>query len=292
MNSLTGILFALGALVGWGFGDFSIQRTARAVGRVRALFYIGAFGAIVLLPFVWNQIPAVLSDVSHWPLLIFIGILIVVTALLDFQGLKLGKLSVIMPIEGIELVVTALLAGMIIHERGSWTVYGLMLIVILGLAFMSIESIDELRHAKWERGVAYALAGAIGLGISNFTIGLASREISPLFTIWLTNVACMFGSAAIMLMRRRHFAHIRNDFKLHFGAIVSQCFFDNAAWLCFAYAVTYIPIGIATAMSEGYLALGTLLGVVVNREKLHRHQYFGIAMTLAGVISLAYLTGR
>ncbi len=289
MSQTTGILFALGALIGWAFGDFSIQRTTRAVGRVRALFYIGALGAIGLLPFVWNEIPSVFYDFKLWPLLAFVSLLVFVTALFNFQGMKIGKLSVVMPINGIELIVTVLLAFLIAHEHYRTVVYGHMLIIAVGLVLVSTHSFHKIKRLKWEKGVAYAMAGAIGLGLSNFAIGFTSRELSPLFTIWLTHSACTLGCVIIML-KRKHFSKIRADFQNHFNIIIAQSFLDNLAWISFGYAATLIPIGIATTISEGYLALGALLGVIVNRERLHKHQYIGIAVTLLGVFALAYLT--
>lgn len=284
-----GILFALGALVGWALGDFSIQRAVRAVGSVRSLFYIGAVGAIGILPFVWTEIIPAFSDTNNWLLIIFACVLVAATALLVFQGLKIGKLSVVLPINGIELVIAVLLAVAAGHERYSLVIYGHMLIVVTGLALTSIRSLNLIKQIKWEKGVAIALAGAVGLGVSNFTIGIASREFSPLLTIWLTHTACAIITLAIML-NRSHLSCIRNDFKRHFNVIIAQSFLDNLAWISFAYATTIIPIGIATTISEGYLALGTLLGIIVNRERLRWHQYAGIALTLIGVIALSYLT--
>ncbi|MFA5186118.1 MAG: DMT family transporter [Patescibacteria group bacterium] len=289
MTSTTGILFALGALIGWALGDFSIQRAVRAVGNVRALFYIGALGAIGILPFVWNEIVPALSDIANWPLIGFACVLVAVTALVNFQGLKLGKLSVVLPMNGIELVIAVLLAVAAGHESYSFVIYGHMLIVATGLVLTSVRSLNLIKKIKWEKGVAIALAGAVGLGISNFTIGITSIEFSPLLTIWLTHTACAICTLFIML-KRSHLSCIRNDFKRHFNVIMAQSFLDNLAWISFAYATTIIPIGIATTISEGYLALGTLLGIIVNRERLRWHQYAGIALTLIGVIALSYLT--
>lgn len=60
-----GIIFALGALLSWGFGDFFIQKTVRAVGDLKTLFLIDAIGALVLLPFIWGELPITLSNPSH-----------------------------------------------------------------------------------------------------------------------------------------------------------------------------------------------------------------------------------
>jgi drug/metabolite transporter (DMT)-like permease len=146
-------------------------------------------------------------------------------------------------------------------------VFGHMALVALGLVLTSIRSFADLKRLKWERGVAYAIAGAVGLGVTNFVVGFASREFSPLFIVWLTNLACALGSILIIL-KRSHLTCFRNDFRRHFNIIVAQCFLDSFAWTCFAYAAVLIPIGIATTVSEGYLALGALLGVLINRERL------------------------
>jgi drug/metabolite transporter (DMT)-like permease len=60
------------------------------------------------------------------------------------------------------------------------------------------------------------------------------------------------------------------------------------AWVSFAKATTFIPIAIATTISESYIALAVLLGLFVNREKLRTHQILGITLATFGVIILAY----
>ena len=51
-----GVLLAFGALIGWGFGDFLIQRSTRAVGIWKTLFSIGVGGTLLLTPFVFPSI--------------------------------------------------------------------------------------------------------------------------------------------------------------------------------------------------------------------------------------------
>jgi len=46
----TGIIFAFGAMLFWGFGDFLIQRTTRKIGDIETLAFISIFGSIGLLP--------------------------------------------------------------------------------------------------------------------------------------------------------------------------------------------------------------------------------------------------
>lgn len=290
MSHPVGILFALGAMFGWALGDFSIQRATRAVGTVRALFYISVLGGVGLLPFIWNEFVPSFHDFSGLPILVLAGLLLSFTALANFEGLKKGKLSVVLPMNGIELIVTVGLAVGLGHERYPNAVYGLIFLVFLGLALTTMLSVKNLKKIAWEKGAFWALMGAFGLGASNYTIGLSSRAYSPLFTIWFTSIIIAIFAAFIML-KRGTFARVRQDFKNHFPIIATQSFLDNLAWISYAFATVSIPIGIATTISEGYLALGTLLGVVINKEKLKKHQYFGITVTISGVLALGWLTG-
>jgi drug/metabolite transporter (DMT)-like permease len=283
-----GVLFAFGALLGWAFGDFSIQRAVRAVGNVRALFYIGILGSVALLPFSWNGIVPAFRDVTNYPLIIFACALVLATALANFQGLKLGKLSVVMPINGLELVAAVGLAMLIAHERYTASTYASIILVVAGLMLTTVTSFRNIKLMRWEKGVAWAIVGAIGLGTSNFTLGLASRTFSPIFTVWLTHTAVAIGTAIIMF-RRGSFACVRNDLKRHFSVITAQSLLDNLAWISYGYAAALIPIGIATTISEGYLVVATLLGVAVNKERLKKHQVLGIAITISGILVLSWV---
>lgn len=61
MTTTVGIGLAFVAMLCWGIGDFWIQKSARKVGDVEALFFITAFGALTLSPFAYKNIPAFLN---------------------------------------------------------------------------------------------------------------------------------------------------------------------------------------------------------------------------------------
>jgi len=66
-----GILMILLAIIGWGLGDFFIQKCARKYGDWEPLFAITLFGAIVLFPFVYKDIPAIFSFSSSFWILVY-----------------------------------------------------------------------------------------------------------------------------------------------------------------------------------------------------------------------------
>ncbi|MDZ4230023.1 MAG: EamA family transporter, partial [Candidatus Veblenbacteria bacterium] len=114
---MLGILAALGALLSWGFGDFSIQRATRAFGDVRTLIFIGLAGIIGLFPFVYDEIVPLLADRGRMLLLVVTGLVVFVAAILDFEALKQGKIAVIEPVLAFELPVAVALSTVFLSEQ-------------------------------------------------------------------------------------------------------------------------------------------------------------------------------
>jgi len=281
-----GVLFAFGALFGWAVGDFLIQRTVRATSIIKSLFYIGFVGAIGILPFVINDIRTILPDPANWPLLFILAAIVILAALANFQGLKQGKLSVVLPLNGVELPVTIVLSWWLGHERLGWHYYGLMGVVAIGIALTLISSFGHLKKIRLEKGVFYALLGAVGLGATSFVVGFMSQSMTPLFTIWFSHTSAALV-CLIILMRQKELKNTVSQIWRHPHIIFWQSFLDNASWIFFAFASTFIPISVATTISECYIAVGAVLGLLINKERLKGHQYLGAAISFLGVILLS-----
>lgn len=286
-----GVLFALGALVCWTFGDFFIQRGTRTVGNWKTLFYIGALGSIVLLPFVAREIGATLSNPSNAAILLLLVIVTLFTALFEFEALKRGKIAVVEPVMSLELPITIGLSLALWGERLSATQGILSLVVFIGIMLAVTIHHSHLHYHKriFEKGFILAGIGAVGMALVNFLTGVGSQTTSPLFTIWFLHstlaIICLF-----YFLYRGETKSILADIRRYPKTIVALSIFDNLAWISFAYAVRYIPISIATTVSESYIALAVLLGIFVNREKLKPHQFVGIALAIGGVILLSAIT--
>jgi len=63
--------------------------------------------------------------------------------------------------------------------------------------------------------------------------------------------------------------------------------FDNSAWLAFGFSMALAPISIAVAISESYIIIAVLLGFIINKEKLHKHQIIGLIFAIISAIYLA-----
>lgn len=286
-----GIVFALASLFSWGFGDFFIQKSSRALSIWKTLFFISFAGGVVLFPFVWREIGLFLFD-GRTALLFFIATVVTTfAALFDFEALKEGKIAIVEPIFGLELLVTLGLSIGVWGEILSGKQVIIIALIFIGIMSAATIHYSHLRYHRriFERGVVCAGLAAIGMGLVNFLLGVLSQMTSPLFSIWVTHsliaLICFF-----YLLLRGEFSNIINDFQQHARIILSMSLFDNAAWIFYAFAVRHIPISIAITLSESYIALAVLLGFFVNRERLRAHQIIGVVVTVIGIIALSSIT--
>ncbi len=289
MFNYWGILFAFIALISWGFGDFFIQKSTRVVGSWKSLFFIGIVGLVGLFPFVKQDL--MFLDGGDFLLLGLLGLVVVFAALFDFEALRRGKISIVEPVIGLELPITVGLSVVLANESLSILQFLLIGVVFLGIVLAVIEHKGHVKYNKiiFERGVILAGVGSMGMALTNFLVGVSSQDISPIVTIWFSHslLAIICGG---FIFLKGEFGSIVSGFKANPRIIIGQSVLDNVAWLSFAVSTTYIPIAIATTISESYIALAVLLGLFVGHERLKTHQVAGVFIAMTGVVILSYFS--
>lgn len=281
-----GILFAIGALVCWGVGDFLIQRSTRRFGDGIALFFISTIAAFALLPFVWSDIPAMFTVSRTGIILWGASLLILAAALLDFEALRVGKISVVEPIYSFEIAVTASLGAWFLGEHPTTQQIVLIAVLTVGIFMVGLRRMRASGIFKLERGVLLAVAATVLMGAVNFAFGVGARETSPLIINWFTSAFVSVVMAGF-LTGFGEWHHIRRQWRMNKPLILSVGLIDNMAWIFFSYSMVVIPVAIATGISESYIVLASLLGLWLNRERLVRHQFVGLVVAVGAAVALA-----
>lgn len=288
-----GIVFALIALVAWAFDDFFIGRSTKKLGDAGALFCLSVFGAIVLFPFAYQT----LGDARLWSpsqgfLWILCGIVVVtlIAALADFEALRIGKLSTIDPLYALEVPLTLLLSYLVIRETLGATQLYLVACIVCGMILVAVKSFKGLKNVRWERGVRMALVSILFMSGVNFLSGYGGRITTPVFANWFSYMGLAVCTGTYLLVTgkmRPVLQAIRANPKL----VLALSIADVIAWSSFIKSASLIPIGLATAISEAYIAFAVLLGIYANKEKVHKHQVIGICIVVAAVLTLS-ITSR
>lgn len=286
MEITLGVVLALTALIGWGGGDFLIQRTTRLVGSAKALFFIGVVAFVGLTPFVIDDLP--LLSLTDLLLLCVVSLVVMIGAAFDFEALRKGKMAIVEPVVGLELPMAVALSVVFVGDHLSPLEWLFMVFIFLGTLLVVTRSVKHLSTHLLEKGVWLAFLAAIGTALTSVMIGVASKEISPLVSVWFSHGALALVSGFAILVSGG-FKTILRDIRKHPITIGAQSILDNAAWITFAFATTYIPISVATAISGGYVAFAVMLGIFINKEKIRHHQLAGIVAVSIGIVVLSYL---
>ncbi len=284
-----GILAALAALVFWGFGDFLIAKSTRKFGVWETLFVITIIGTLMLTPFVYNDITQLLSFGNNsFFLMLGVSVVLLVAALFDFEALKKGKIAVVEPVMAFEVPISAILAFVVINEVLDFISALLIAVLMAGLVMVSLRSIHFSKKVWLEKGVVLALLGALFMGTSNFLVGFASRITNPLLANWFIDVFLAVVSL-FYLIRNKRFDNLMKDIVESPRLILTVSIFDNLAWISFAIAASLVPVAIAVGISESYIALSALLGILINKEKLLLHQKTGLVVAITSAVAIAFL---
>ncbi|MFH0779927.1 MAG: DMT family transporter [Parcubacteria group bacterium] len=290
MTVSLGIGLAFLAMLFWGFGDFLIQKSARKVGDWETLFFITFFGAIVLAPFVWKDLPDLLNG-DHKALLVILvaSVSLLIAAIIDFEALKKGKLSIVEPIWSLEVPLAAFLAFFLISEKISF--YQIIFIAILLICLMMVSFRERSLKISFflEKGAILAVLGAILMGSANFFMGWGGRASDPLMVNFCADIFMMVASI-IYIAAQRKVNCLFCDLKANYKFLLPMALLDNGAWIAFVLAMTLAPIAVATALSESYIIIAVLLGLFINKEKLQFHQKIGLVGAVVAAIILSMIT--
>ncbi|MDD5163817.1 MAG: DMT family transporter [Candidatus ainarchaeum sp.] len=283
-----GILFAFGAMLCWGFGDFFIQRSTRKFGDIESLAFIGLIGSFGLLPFVIQDLPLLFS-IPNLAMLGMIGLITFAFAITDLEALKKGKLSVVDVVLGLELPITIVFGFMFFRETLSVLQLIIILLIFAGIVLISLRSLSKQNPFKGlEKGVFLAFLAAIGMSVVNFLTAVGSKQVSPLLAVWFPWVIFTIISIAL-IWRREGLPKFFENAKKFSAVILAMGICDTLAWLFFAFAVLENELAIAVAITESYVVLALFLGVWLNKEKIFLHQYAGAAIALCATIALGFI---
>jgi len=270
------ILLAFGAMVGWGIGDFLIQKTVKKIGAAETLFWTTVFSSIILIPFVWRDLQ--LLTMASLPGLFILGIIGFLSGVIHFKALKIGKLAVLETILSIELPLTIILGLIFFKESLSLLQVGLIALLFIGIILISI-SFEKVHNRDWlEKGAVLALIAGLLVALYNFVSASQARALSPLIAIYVPWLVCCL--ICWLYIRQKREKNLIQNFKLNWRLILIMVIIDLLAWLAYTFAVAKEELAITISITESYVVIALILGVIINKEKIKIVQYVGALLAI------------
>jgi drug/metabolite transporter (DMT)-like permease len=201
--------------------------------------------------------------------------------LLDYEALRVGKVSIVAPITSTEGAIAAALAVLAGEALGLGS--AVMLVVIaVGVVLASItpthESGDTLKTSL------FAGAAAISFGIGLYATAQVSREL-PL--IWALIPARVLGvvAVALPLIISRRLRLTRAAAPL----VVGSGLCEVVGFAAYALGSRH-DIAVSAVLASQFAALAAIAAYFLFRERLSRVQLAGVAAIAVGVAVLTALT--
>ncbi|MGZ4126470.1 MAG: DMT family transporter, partial [Actinomycetota bacterium] len=189
------ILGGLVAALMWGTATVSSSRASRTVGATSTLAGVMLVGFVVALPIAaFAGVPRNLGlgDVA-W--LAVSGIGNVVGLLLEYRGLRIGKVGVVAAIASTEGALTAVLA-IAFGERITPATAAMLAVIAVGVVLASIAPGDtaEVRERRVGLAALYGLGAAVAFAISLYATAHVGKVVS---VPWILVAARIVGVAVI-----------------------------------------------------------------------------------------------
>ncbi|MDE2188288.1 MAG: DMT family transporter [Patescibacteria group bacterium] len=277
------------AMLSWGLGDFLIQKSSRRLGDWETLFVITFFGTIILLPFSYRELPAILGNTRDLSILLGSAVLLTAAAIFEIESFRRGKMSVVEPMLPFEIPTAAVLAAVILGDQMSALQIALIVFLIIGLFLVSFRGrIFSLRYFA-EKGIFLGLIGAAIMGVADFFLGWGSCATDPIVANLVLNIV-MAAVSFLVLVATGRIKRVIPDVSKNRGLALAMSIADNIGWVGYAFAMAVIPIGVATGLSETSCIIAVCLGLFMNKEKLQSHQKTGLFVALLSAIVLAFVT--
>lgn len=271
---MIGPLLALGSALTWGVADFSggmLSRRLPSAAVVGVSQACSLVALLVLLPFM----PAPTS--SGWIGWAIVAGLAGSGALVCFyRALAFGTVGVVSPISALAVSIPVI-AGFAAGEQPRTLQVAGIVAAITGAVLASGPELRGEQHVK-QRAIWYALAAAVGFGITMLAIARGSAS-SPMFTMVGMRSASVaaFGVAAIVL---RSVGGVRPG---DLPKLALLGLGDVTANALLGFATTMGLLSITAVLSALYPVVTVGLAAVILHERMKPVQIAGVVLAFVGV---------
>jgi len=270
-------ILALFSSILWGSADFFAGRLSKKNHPFAVLGFSQIFGLLVgifivlvsgnwqgkVLGFDGFLIPGLLAGFFG-----YVGLACL------YEGLSTGRMGVVSPISSMSAIVPltyALLTGEVLSTL---TAVG----VVIALVGIFCASGPELSQGLPMKPLILALGAAAGFGLALTFIAVGSQS-SALMTMVSMRAGTFFLTLGLVVKFKTTGGFSRKDLPMLFFIGTA----DFLANLLLGVATTKGIVSVAMIFGSLYPIATALLAFKILNERLHRVQYFGIALAVAGI---------
>lgn len=279
-----GVLFGIGAMIGYGLADFFVERATRDESAFTILLWskvvsVGILGVALVarsLSLSMGGADAVLLGSA--------GVLSVAAYLALYRGIAVGKLSLVSPVASAWGAVTAILGVVVLGQvlTGIQTVAVAVVVAGTVLASFRWHDLRGLRWREYEVGIEYGAVALVAWGISFTLIDVAIGSVGWLPAIFTVLLVLLLTLAGYGLVVGRDLGRPNNG---RSTALIGVC--EAAAYVALGIGLTDFDAALVGPVAAAFPIVTVLLARVFLDEPLDTNQWAGIGGIIVAVVLLS-----
>ena len=271
-------LLALLSSLLWGSADYHAGNMSKRLPSIVVLAINQAFGLLFGLILILATSGWISPSLSHDGYLIngaLAGLAGYGGLLCLYAGLSTGRMGVVSPISSLSVLLPLFFALVVKGDRLSTTVTIGVIAAVLG-GFLA--SGPEVTQGLPLKPVLLAIGAALGFGTALTFMAIGSQE-SSLMTMVTMRTTTLLVSAGLFIQRGNLGGVKAKDIPL----LASIGIADFSANLLLGVATTKGLVSIAMVLGSLYPIATAVLAYLFLKERLHKAQYLGVVLAVAGV---------
>ncbi|HEY4618756.1 MAG TPA: EamA/RhaT family transporter [Flavobacterium sp.] len=242
--------------------------------------------ALLLCYFFFSPDLSVIDTSAPWSIYIPLGILLPTVFLFLAASIKHMGIVKTDAAQRLSLFIPILAAWLIFNEEFN----GIKLIAFL-MALPALLLILSKKNDNPNNKWVYPAVVLVGFGVIDILFKQIALTTSLPFT---TSLFIVFGISLIVILAvvLYEMAFKKAQFKsnnLLFGALIGVFNFGNILFYLKAHqAFAKNPSTVFAAMNMGVIIIGSIVGIVVFKEKVSRCNYFGLLLAIVAIVLIAF----
>lgn len=274
------ILFALGAAVFFGTGDFLGGSASRRAAPWAVLLVSTPVGLVALI-----AVALATPGTPTWAALgwgALAGLAGGIGLPLLYTALATGPMSIVAPVSALTSAVLPIGYAFATGERLGPAVYVGVALCLVAIAMVSLEKADGDSRVRAGRGAVLAFASGIGFGLFFILVRHADPDSGMWTLVGSRTAAVMVAVAAALALGVRP----TRDRQVIWLAIPAGLF-DALGNLLYLLSARAGMLSLAAVITSLYPAVTVLLARLVYTERIRRVQSLGLLVAGVGVALLA-----
>jgi drug/metabolite transporter (DMT)-like permease len=284
-----GILLGVATALAWGSADFLARFATRAVGNLRAVLGMQAWGAtFVTVLLLVTRDRGHLFDRSGWQPWawgILAGAINTFAMLALYRSFEVGKLSLVAPVSAsypiLAVVLSALSGERLSICRALGIAAALLGVFLVATGDNSGGKRNETEKPRGIAGLGWAIAAAFGFGILFWLLGIRIiPRTGALPTVWLIRVTGTVITFCLVIAKN---IPLRIKNRRTSAQVYGMGFLDTAAFVLSNLGMRLEQVAVISVLGSLYGAVTVAFAAFFLKEHIALMQWTGIAAIFLGV---------